>query len=534
MTDLADTAASNTPTNAGAYSVSELAFALKRTLEDAYGFVRLRGELSKVTHHSSGHVYLTLKDDKASLDGVVWKGSVRNLGIRPEQGMEVVVTGRITTFPAGSRYQIVIETMEAAGVGALLAQLERLKAKLAGEGLFEPSRKRPLPSMPAVVGVITSPTGAVIRDILHRIRDRWPCRVIVWPVVVQGDAAAGQVAAAIRAFNAMEPGDAFPRPDVLIVARGGGSVEDLWAFNDEALARTVAAGTIPLISAVGHETDTTLIDFVSDRRAPTPTAAAEMATPVLAELRAGLAGLQQRLARCSLRIIDDRRTRLAASARGLPRPADLTAAASQRLDYAASHLTGGLRRNLDLHAGQLGRVAAPLKPGLLQRRADLGAERVKDLSTRLDAAFRRAADTGPMQKRLEDAGRRLDTVARKTVEDRTRRLDTLDAGRRMANCITKGLDDRDRRLENADKLRLSFDPKRPLRNGFALVTRLDGSLVRQGAGLAAGEAVSLMFEDTTRQAVIDGTGRIASAAPSVPKPATRKPVPPSIQQGDLF
>ncbi|RYF88973.1 MAG: exodeoxyribonuclease VII large subunit, partial [Caulobacteraceae bacterium] len=362
MTDVETAPASN----AQAYSVSELAFALKRTLEDAYGFVRLRGELSKVTHHGSGHVYLTLKDEKASLDGVVWKGSVRNLGIRPEQGMEVIVTGRITTFPAGSRYQIVIETMEAAGVGALLAQLERLKAKLADEGLFRPERKRAIPAMPAVVGVITSPTGAVIRDILHRIRDRWPCRVIVWPVVVQGDAAAPQVCAAIRAFNALQPGGPVPRPDVLIVARGGGSVEDLWAFNDETLARTVFEGTIPLISAVGHETDTTLIDFVSDRRAPTPTAAAEMATPVLAELRAALSGIDQRLNRCGGRMIEERRTRLAASARGLPRPADLTAAASQRLDFAASHLTGGLRRNLDLHANHLARIASPLRPGLLK------------------------------------------------------------------------------------------------------------------------------------------------------------------------
>jgi exodeoxyribonuclease VII large subunit len=495
--------------NAQAYSVSELAFALKRTLEDAYGFVRLRGELSKVTHHASGHVYLTLKDEKASLDGVVWKGSVRNLSIRPEQGMEVIVTGRITTFPAGSRYQIVIETMEAAGVGALLAQLERLKARLADEGLFRPERKRAIPAMPAVVGVITSPTGAVIRDILHRIRDRWPCRVIVWPVVVQGDAAAPQVAAAIRAFNALEPGGPVPRPDVLIVARGGGSVEDLWAFNDEALARTVFEGTIPLISAVGHETDTTLIDFVSDRRAPTPTAAAEMATPVLAELRAAVSGLDQRLSRVGGRMIEDRRTRLAASARGLPRPADLTAAASQRLDFAASHLSGGLRRNLDLHAGRLAAIASPLRPGLLQRRADLGGQTLTNLSARLSAAIRRAADTKPLEQRLADAGLRLGRSAGKVISERRERLEAL------------------------DKLRLSLDPKRPLRNGFALVTRADGSLVRQGGGLASGEAVSLMFEDTTRQAVIDGEGGKV-IAPPVAKPAPKKAPPPPTQQGNLF
>src|SRR5436190_15666150 len=309
--------------NAKPYSVSELAFALKRTLEDAYGFVRLRGELSKVTHHSNGHVYLTLKDDRAAIDGVVWKGSVRGLAIKPEQGLEVIVTGKITTYPAGSRYQIVIETMAAAGVGALLAQLEKLKAKLAAEGLFDADRKRPLPAMPAIVGVIASPTGAVIRDILHRIRDRWPCRVVVWPVVVQGEQAAAQVCAAIKGFNEIAAGGGRPRPDVIIVARGGGSVEDLWAFNDETLARTAAASAIPLISAVGHETDTTLIDFVSDRRAPTPTAAAEMATPVLIELKALIADFEKRLNRCGAAALDHRRQRQADLARGLPRKDDL-------------------------------------------------------------------------------------------------------------------------------------------------------------------------------------------------------------------
>ncbi|PTS87548.1 exodeoxyribonuclease VII large subunit, partial [Caulobacter sp. HMWF009] len=348
--------------NAPAYSVSELAFALKRTLETSYSHVRLRGELSKVTHHSNGHVYLTIKDDKSAIDGVVWKGAVRGLGVRPEHGLEVIVTGKITTYPAGSRYQIVIESMEAAGVGALLAQLERLKARLHAEGLFDAARKRPLPTMPAVVGVITSPTGAVIRDILHRIRDRWPCHVLVWPVVVQGDQAAAQVAGAIRGFNAITPGGATPRPDIIIVARGGGSVEDLWAFNDETLARTVAASEIPLISAVGHETDTTLIDFVSDRRAPTPTAAAEIATPVLGELRALVSDYDRRLNRSGARLIEDRRTRLVSAARGLPRPADLLALAQQRFDIAAGRLDAALGRNTAVHAQALLRVTARLSP----------------------------------------------------------------------------------------------------------------------------------------------------------------------------
>ncbi|NEX94902.1 exodeoxyribonuclease VII large subunit, partial [Caulobacter sp. 17J65-9] len=349
--------------NAPAYSVSELAMALKRTLEDAYGFVRLRGELSKVTRHSSGHVYLSIKDERAAIDGVIWKGQVRGLKAQPEQGLEVIVTGRITTFPASSKYQLVIETMEHAGMGALLAQLERLKAKLHGEGLFAAERKRPLPRMPATIGVITSPTGAVIRDILHRIRDRWPCRVVVWPVIVQGDQAAAQVAAAVRGFNALPAtGGTVPRPDVLIVARGGGSIEDLWPFNDEALARTVSEGRIPLISAVGHETDTTLIDYVSDRRAPTPTGAAEMATPVLAELKAATADYERRLMRSAARTLEDRRHRLNAAARGLPRPADLLAMASQRFDLVAGRLASALERNTAAHERDLLRWASRLTP----------------------------------------------------------------------------------------------------------------------------------------------------------------------------
>src|SRR5580698_7108665 len=322
MSDVAapESVSADPTSNVQAYSVSELAFALKRTIEDAFGFVRLRGELSKVTFHSNGHVYLDIKDERASISGVIWKTQVRTLAVRPQTGLEVIVTGKITTYPGRSQYQIIIETMAPAGVGALLAQLERLKTKLAAEGLFEAARKRRIPSMPSVVGVITSPTGAVIRDILHRIADRWPCRVIVWPSLMQGDAAAAQVAAAIAGFNALPAGGPVPRPDVLIVARGGGSVEDLWPFNDEALARAAAASAIPLISAVGHETDTTLIDFVSDRRAPTPTAAAEFATPVLAELRAAVSDGQARLMRAMERQAESLRHRLTAAARGLPRP----------------------------------------------------------------------------------------------------------------------------------------------------------------------------------------------------------------------
>ena len=477
--------------NAKPYSVSELAFALKRTLEDAYGFVRLRGELSKVTHHSNGHVYLTIKDEKAAIDGVVWKGSVRGLSVRPEQGLEVIVTGKITTYPQGSRYQIVIETMEAAGIGALLAQLERLKARLAAEGLFETSRKRALPSMPMVVGVITSPTGAVIRDILHRIRDRWPCRVIVWPVVVQGEQAAAQVCAAIRGFNAMTPGGAVPRPDVLIVARGGGSVEDLWAFNDETLARTVAEGTIPLISAVGHETDTTLIDFVSDRRAPTPTAAAEVATPVLAELKALVSELGGRMHRCGGRVVDERRGRIEHANRALQRVPDLVRLAEQRFDIVSGRLGAALAKNAAAHERDLVRVASRLSPLLLQRPQAVQKDRLDRLTARLTPSIRR---------RLERLSERMDGLS---------------------------------------KLYASVDPERPLQRGFARVTRADGSIVHAGAALASGEEVAIKFGDkVTRQAVIDGAGGApispVSLPPAAPKAARPKPKAEGPPQGDLF
>ena len=465
-------------TSAPAYSVSELAFALKRTIEEAYGFVRLRGELSKVTFHGNGHVYLDLKDERASISGVIWKGSVRGLAVRPETGLEVIVTGRVTTYPGRSQYQIIIETMEPAGIGALLAQLERLKAKLAAEGLFEASRKAPLPEMPGVIGVVTSPTGAVIRDILHRIRERWPCRVIVWPVVVQGEQAASQVRTAIEGFNALAEGGPVPRPDLIIVARGGGSVEDLWPFNDEALARAVAASSIPLISAVGHETDTTLIDFVSDRRAPTPTAAAEIATPVFAELAAAIADYQRRLMQSGARMVELRRARLAAAAGSLPRPADLLAIATQRLDLAAGRLGAALQRNVSSHHRDWLSIAAPLKPGLLQRPIQVRRERLDALSARLAPAARR---------RLERAA---------------------DA------------------LANLEKLRLSFNPDGPLKRGFARIHDPEGRLVRSAEALSTGERVRMVFADGDRAAVVDGA--------SAPRPARPKRAGSAANQGDLF
>jgi exodeoxyribonuclease VII large subunit len=492
-------------TNTPAYSVSELAFALKRTLEDAYGFVRLRGEISKVTRHASGHVYLSIKDDKACIDGVVWKAQVRGLKAQPEQGLEVIVTGKITTYPARSSYQLVIESLEPAGVGALLAQLERLKTKLAGEGLFEASRKRRLPTHPAVIGVITSPTGAVIRDILHRIRERWPSHILVWPVVVQGESAAAQVAAAIAGFNALQPGGAVPRPDLLIVARGGGSVEDLWPFNDEKLARAASASAIPLISAVGHETDTTLIDFVSDRRAPTPTAAAEIATPVLAELKALVADYERRYTRCTSHGLESRRSALVAAARALPRPADLLAIASQRFDMASGRLTAALERNAAVHERDLTRTSARFTPALLDRPRKLKAERLSEVSTRLDLAVQRASTAVERRARLPELGARLDAAY-------VRRLEKAHT-----------------RLAGLEQLRVSFDPNRPLALGFARVHRSDGRLVRHGGDLAAGEGVELVFADKMVEAVVGG-----APAPKVRRPDTRPEIKPPLAQGSLF
>lgn len=473
-------------------SISELSFALKRTLEDRFGHVRLRGEISKVNHHASGHVYLTLKDDKSAIDGVVWKGVVRGLGVRPESGLEVIVTGKITSYPARSSYQIVIESMEAAGAGALLAQLERLKARLAGEGLFEGARKKPIPAFPAVVGVVTSPTGAVIRDILHRISERWPCRVIVWPVVVQGDAAAAQVANAVRGFDTLPsrengaPDGSIPRPDVVIVARGGGSVEDLWAFNDEALARTVAAASIPIISAVGHETDTTLIDFVSDRRAPTPTGAAEIATPVLADLQYAVADFERRLARAGGRLLEDRRTRLRAAARGLPaRPEDLLALPQQRLDLAGSRLGSALHRNVAVHERQCAAVSARLSDGLLNRAIERRQDRLTAFSDRFEPAVRRRLDRD--QTRLAALSRALATL----------------------------------------------DPKRP-KPGFARIEDETGAMIASAAGLHDGQAVRIVFGDGAKGARIDGGDDTPPPVAKARPAAGPKPKPPAPGQGDLF
>lgn len=512
-------------------SISELSFALKRTLEDRFGHVRLRGEVSKVNRHASGHVYLTLKDDKSAIDGVIWKGAVRGLGVQPESGLEVIVTGKITSYPARSSYQIVIESMEAAGAGALLAQLERLKTRLHGEGLFEVGRKKPIPTFPATIGVITSPTGAVIRDILHRIAERWPCHVIVWPVVVQGDSACGQVSNAIRGFDAMTKDGKIPRPDLLIVARGGGSVEDLWCFNDEGLARTVAAATIPIISAVGHETDTTLIDFVSDRRAPTPTGAAEIATPVLSDLRFAVADLERRLDRAGSRLLDDRRTRLRAVARGLPaRPEDLVALAQQRLDHASSRLASGLQQNAALHERRLVTVGGRLGCALLDRAIERRGDRLEGVGNRLGAALQ--ANTTTHERRL------LRVSARLTLDPINRRLDQRVAKLNAASArltVDRQMERAQTRLSALSRALATLDPKRP-KPGFARIDDETGAMIASAAALSPGQAVSLVFPDGSRGAHIDG-GDHAPVRPVATvitlRPAPKPKAPPA-DQGSLF
>ena len=374
--------------NAAAVSVSDLAGRLKRMVEGEFGHVRLRGEISGYKRVASGHAYLALKDDKAVIDGVIWKGQASGLAFVPQDGIEVIATGRLTTYPGRSKYQIVIERMELAGAGALMALFEKLRAALAGEGLFDGARKKPLPFLPRTIGVVTSPTGAVIRDILHRLEDRCPSHVLVWPVKVQGEGSAAEIAGAIRGFDALPADGAVPRPDLVIVARGGGSIEDLWSFNDEQVVRAVAACSIPIISAVGHETDTTLCDHAADLRAPTPTAAAEMAVPVLADLRLLLEAQVQRTERCARRYVSRGRERAEALARLLPRRDQLLGPQRQRADDAAARLDRALERRIAAARGGLDRSAGALRPAVLVRQWEAAR-------ARLDGAWRLAVSLNP-------------------------------------------------------------------------------------------------------------------------------------------
>jgi exodeoxyribonuclease VII large subunit len=464
--------------NAQPLTISEVSALLKRTVEDRFGFVRLRGELSGVKRAASGHFYCALKDEGAVIDGVMWKGSAARLNFRAEDGLEVIATGKLTTYPGRSKYQIVIDSLELAGEGALLALLEKTRARLAAEGLFAAERKRPLPFLPQVIGVVTSPTGAVIRDILHRLADRFPSHVLVWPVLVQGQGAAEQVAAAVRGFSALEADGPVPRPDVVIVARGGGSIEDLWSFNEEVVVRAIAECSIPVISAVGHETDTTLADYAADRRAPTPTAAAEMAVPVRADLAFTLADLATRQRRAVYRPLELGRERLAARARLLPRPENLLQQQAQKLDDLSERLRRALGDRSAKGRERLAGVAARLSPSLLTRSA-------------------------------AEAQRRL---------DRARLSPAL-----VERPLRQGHD----RLAALTRVMSQLHPEKPLERGYAIIRSGEGKALTTRAE-AAGEALlAIQLRDGTLTAVPSGS----TAAPP-PPPRKRPAAPPA--QDDLF
>jgi exodeoxyribonuclease VII large subunit len=487
--------------NAPEYSVGDLSNAIKRALEDGFGHIRLRGEVSGYRGpHSSGHCYFALKDDKAKIDAVVWKGNWNRLKIKPEEGMEVIVTGKVSCFPGSSKYQIVIEALEPAGAGALMALLEERKRKFAAEGLFDEDRKKPLPFLPRVVGIVTSPTGAVIRDMLHGFEERFPAHVIVWPVPVQGEGSAAKVAAAIRGFNALQPGGQIPRPDVLIVARGGGSLEDLWGFNEEVVVRAAAESHIPLISAVGHETDWTLIDLVADARAPTPTKAAEWAVPKYSELLADVADRSQRLRIASRRLLEAARTHLKAAARGLPRPEDLTALPRQRFDAVEQRLSRALLANTRAHAMRHAKVAGRLAPSLLHNLVERRDRRLTDGFARARTAMTRIA--GERRTRFERVG-----------------------GRLRIEALANRLDQKRRALEAQSKLLNSYSYQGVLARGFAIVRDETGAMVRRAGGLRPGQPLEIEFADGKAQVGVNDAPPGGEAGARVP--ASARPHPPA-------
>lgn len=506
---LADTT-ETTGSNAAEFSVSDLAGAIKRAVEDGFSHVRLRGEISGFRGpHSSGHCYFTLKDERARIDAVVWKGVYSKLKMKPEEGMEVVAQGRVTTYPNSSKYQIVIEAMEPAGVGALMALLEERKQKFALEGLFDESRKRPLPFLPRVIGIITSPTGAVIRDMLHGFNERFPAHVIVWPVRVQGETSAAEVAAAIRGFNALKPGGTVPRPDILIVARGGGSLEDLWSFNEEIVVRAAAESTIPLISAVGHETDWTLVDLVADARAPTPTKAAEWAVPKYVDLLAQNDDLGQRIKHGARRRLESARSHLLAAARGLPRLEELIALPRQHFDSTERRLGPALLANTRAHAMRLTRTGARMTPGLLVARLQRAADAVERRSRRLgDALRRKAADRRSALTRV-DAGLRPELMRLRA----TRSRDRLHAAHaRLGRSFAEVRSRHRAALLTQAKLLATLGYHNVLQRGYALVRDANGHMIRSATALAVDDFVSIEFHDGARSAVISS----GDAVPSPP------------------
>lgn len=519
--------------NATEFTVSEIAQAVKRTVEDEFGHVRVRGEISGFRgQHSSGHAYFTLKDDAASIDAVVWKGSYARLSFKPEEGLEVIATGRLTTFPRSSKYQIVIDNMEPAGAGALMALLEERRKKLLAEGLFARERKRPLPYLPRVIGVITSPTGAVIRDILHRLDDRFPSHVLVWPVRVQGETCAPEVVNAIEGFNALIPGGAIPRPDLLIVARGGGSIEDLWGFNEEAVVRAVAGSDIPVISAVGHETDTTLVDHASDMRAPTPTAAAEAAVPVRAELIAYVEDQGGRQRQAARRALTSLRDRLRAANAGLPRPADLVATQRQSLDMASSHLTGALRHFVQMRRIDFSNLAASVQPRLIrQRHAEL-RNRLINLGRHGEAGLIKTVERARLK--YDPCSRQLPVAVASAIERRHTafarlvprlspqplRAELRHAQGRLSPMVARfvqaGPQHTQARRQNLDqlgKLLETLSYRNVLARGYALVQDDAGAIVSSQAMVKPGDSLKLTFVD----------GEIGATVAGAPTPRRKPP-----------
>ncbi len=493
--------------NAPEYTVSELSGAVKRVIEGEFGRVRVRGEIGRVSRPASGHLYFDLKDDRAVIAAIAWKGQAGRLAVKPEEGMEVIATGRLTTFPGQSKYQLIVDEIAPAGMGALMLMLEKRRAALAAEGLFEAARKKPVPFLPEVIGVVTSPSGAVIRDILHRLRDRFPRHVVIWPVAVQGERCAPEVAAAIRGFNALPPRGAVPRPDLIIVARGGGSLEDLWGFNEEAVVRAAAESAIPLISAVGHETDTTLIDFAADLRAPTPTAAAEMAVPVRMELLAWAGEQGARLVRATRQRLDQRGQRLSDLARGLGRPERPLDPTRQRLDLCSDRLGPGLSAAITRKRADFNRLAGRVQAGLLT--GFIGNER---------------RHLGAWADRLAPAVGRL---AWDAARDNARRRADLDAlARRLGHAERTRLAALADRLAGLDRTRQTLGYIETLRRGYAVV-RAGGAVVTTRAAAAAHPRLEVEFADGR---LTVETGGPAGAAPK-PRHPTAEGGP---GQGSLF
>jgi exodeoxyribonuclease VII large subunit len=456
----------NTPLhhNQPEFTVSEVSTALKRTVETAFDYVRIRGEISGCKPAPSGHMYFSLKDDNAVLSAVCWKGVAAKLTFKPEDGLEVICTGRITTYAGQSKYQLIAESIAPYGIGAIMAVLEKRKKQLMAEGLFDSARKKPLPPFPSVIGIITSPTGAVIRDILHRLEERFPCQVLLWPVLVQGEQAAAQITAAINGFNALPPGGDIPVPDMLIVARGGGSIEDLLAFSEEIVVRAAAASRIPLISAVGHETDTTLIDYAADVRAPTPTAAAEMAVPVRHELLMFLQETTRRMMQSVSRAINENQVHINGLARGLPNPALLLATSEQRFDEASFRLGMALPRLLELWQQQLRYAQLRIAP--LQKELTLASTRIEELTPRLKISFQNLIGVHQQQ------------------------------------------------LANLAALLESYHYTKVLERGFAIVRDEAGSVVTSAKAMESGKGYIVELKDGKRDVVVEGKkGKPAAAKP---------------------